>query len=116
MSLITTILGAVAALVVVAQFAFSVWYKRRIGTAPRPSAWRNFGADVPPDQLVIISMFVLGLLIGVAAPVFWPDGAFAQWMREPYATAVYYLWCYVGMLVLSVARAVAIVLWKRQLK
>jgi hypothetical protein len=116
MSLITSILAAVAALVVGAQFAFSVWYRHRIGTAPGPSAWRNFRAEIPPDQLVILTMFVLGLLIGVAAPVFWPDSAFAQWMREPYATAVYFAWCYVGMLVLSVARAVAIVLRKRRVK
>jgi len=113
MSLITIILGAGAAFVVVAQLAIAVWYKRRFGTVLRASARPKFGGDVPIDQMVIVGMFVLGVLIGLAAPVLWPDGAFSQWLREPYATGVYFAWCWVGMFLLNFLRAVAIVLRKK---
>jgi uncharacterized iron-regulated membrane protein len=113
MSSITIILAVGAALVLAGQCAIAVWYKRRFGTLLTPSARPRFKEPVPHDLIAIFSLFTLGLMMGLAAPVFWPDAAFAQWLREPYATPVYFAACFAGMFVLTFARAVAIVLWKR---
>src|SRR4051812_7161974 len=106
MSSITIIVAAGAALVLAGQCAIAVWYKRRFGTLLTPRGRPRFKEPVPPDQVAFASLFVLALLVALAAPVFWPDGAFAQWLREPYAKLVYVVACFAGMFVLNLARAV----------
>src|SRR6478672_9573458 len=103
MSSITIILAAGVAVLMVAYCAMAVWYKRRFGTLSFPSARPKFKERLPPYVVAITSLFMLGLLIGFAAPFLWPDGAFAQWLREPYAKLVYFAACFAGMFVLNFA-------------
>ena len=111
MSSVTMGLALGCALVFVAQALIAVWYKRRFGTLLRPSARTSYFDNVPLDLLLITSVFGVAVVVGLAAPVFWPHAALAQWLRQPYATVVYFACCFAGMFVLTFARAVAIVLW-----
>jgi hypothetical protein len=103
MSSLTISLGIGAALVIAAQFILAGWYVRRFGTVLRPKARSEFGRNIPTSQVVILVLFVAAIFVGYAAPAVSPGTPFSEWLREPFASVVYYAWCYAGMLILFVA-------------
>jgi hypothetical protein len=96
----------VAAILLLALFAANaVAYRRRFGTLlrkPVPVRARKLSAG----EVGLYLVFVLALLFGLAAPTLAPGSAFALWLLEPYARPVYFLWCFLGTVIVGIGLSV----------
>jgi hypothetical protein len=90
------------ALVVVVLFAANaVVYRQRFGTFLRKPASSGRSATLSRAEIALCLAFTLSLLVGVATPELFPDSALAQWLNEPYGKVAYYLWCFIGTVVVG---------------
>ncbi|MEO3689892.1 hypothetical protein [Roseateles paludis] len=95
------------AIVVLLLFAVNALvYRLRFGTFLRKSARPQRSAALPPSQVVLGLAFTFALLVGLATPQLFPGSQLAQWLSEPYAKAAYYLWSFLGTVLVGVAIAV----------
>jgi protein-S-isoprenylcysteine O-methyltransferase Ste14 len=102
-----TFWSLLSALVVLVLFAANaVVYRQRFGTFLRKSARPHRSAALPRAEVALYLALALALLVGVATPEVFPDSSLAQWLGEPYAKVVYYLWCFVGTVIVGVVISV----------
>ena len=95
---------SIAALVLVALFVVNaVAYRKRFGTVLRQEKRPTLKRALSKTEVLLYSLMVLGLLVGVAAPIVAATSSFTRWLLEPYSQAVYFVWCALGPVVGNVA-------------
>ena len=95
---------SIAALVVVALFVGNaIAYRKRFGTVLRREKRPHAKRALSKTEVGLYFAIVLGLLAGFAAPTVAPESSFAHWLLEPYSQAVYFVWCFLAVIVTNVA-------------
>src|SRR6266542_3753996 len=98
------LVGAIVLIALLILNAFA--YRARHGIFLIRKHRTNFLTDkLSKADVLVGGMVVLGLAIGHFAPSLAPTSALARWLEEPYAKLVYYIWCFLAVVLLAVVLA-----------
>jgi hypothetical protein len=108
MSTLTYWLAIIAAVFCALFLLNSVVCRIRFGTflTSRSRSPGFLRSAMSAREVAIALLPVVGMVAGLAAPVFVPETSFARWLAQPYSQIVYFVWCFLAGMIVGVTAAV----------
>jgi hypothetical protein len=102
---------AISALILIALFALNaVFYRKRRGRWLPTSELDStaFSRPIKTPEIPGMALLVAALLAGVGARYVAPESTFSQWLNEPFAMPVFFVWAWITSTVITVLTRVTL--------